>query len=218
MAELFSKLSAQELLQNVTESAASGGQASDTLPLVQEFADSLDQTRRTIENRFVYYSRLATVGTIAQMLIHEIRNRTTTLGSMLRYVKGALGMFPEKSTLTRIQRASEAIDALDNLAYTFAPLANRNFTRRRQQLVLEDRIRACLQMNEADIREKEIKCVVPNTKTVSHSGSWRARHDSIELDTQRIVLAWGGFKRIKENRIRAGTGSHCKRSQSGRLY
>ena len=179
MAELFSALSAQELLRSVKEVAAGGGQASDTVSMVRDFADTLDQTRRTIENRFVYYSRLATVGTIAQMIIHEIRNRTTTIGSMLRFVKGAQGMFPEKGTLTRIQRAGEAVEALENLANTFAPLANRNFTRRRQNLVLEDRIRACLQMNEADIRQKEIKYYVPNTRTVVTA-------DPGELDT--IIL------------------------------
>ena len=179
MAELFSRLSAQELLSNVTDLAAVGGQASDTVPMVQEFAANLDQTRKTIEDRFVYYSRLATVGTIAQMIIHEIRNRTTTLGSMLRFVKSALGLFPEKSTLARIERAKEAVDALESLADTFAPLANRKFTRRRQRLTLEDRIRACLQMNEAELREKEIKVCVPTSTTVVPA-------DPGELDT--IIL------------------------------
>ena len=179
MAELFSRLSAQELLKNVTDVVAGGGQASDAVSMVQDFADNLDETRKTIEDRFVYYSRLATVGTIAQMIIHEIRNRTTILGSTLRYVKSTLGMFPEKNTVTRIERARGAVSALENLADTFAPLANRNFTRRKQHLILEDRMRACLQMNEADIREKEIKVCVPDSTTVVTA-------DPGELDT--IIL------------------------------
>ena len=181
MAELFLRLSAQGLLLDVTDVAVGGGQASDTVPIVRAFADDLDQTRRTIEDRFVYYSRLATVGTIAQMLIHEIRNRTTTLGSMLRFAKSALGMLPDKSTATRIRRANEAVDALETLANTFAPLANRNFTRRRQRLVLEDRIRGCLQMDEAGMREREIKCYLPNTRTAVTA-------DPGELDTILLNL------------------------------
>ena len=179
MTELLSQLSAQELLVNISDLAAGGGQASDTVSLVQEFADSLDETRKTIEDRFVYYSRLATVGTIAQMIIHEIRNRTTTLGSILRFFKGKFGLILDQSAIKRIQRAEEAVNALEHLADTFAPLANRNFTRRKQSLVLEDRIRACLEMNAADIRQKEIKCCIPKSRTV-------VTGDPGELDT--IIL------------------------------
>lgn len=179
MAALFSNISARELLDNVNELAAGGGPASDAVSLVQEHVDFLDETRKTIEDRFVYYSRLATVGTIAQMIIHEIRNRTTALGSVLRFFKGKLGLVLEQSAIKRIQRAEDAVDALENLADTFAPLASRKFRRRKQSLVLEDRIRACLKMNEADIREKEIKCCIPKSHTVVTA-------DSGELDT--IVL------------------------------
>ena len=179
MADLFSRISAQELLARVKDVAATKGKAADTVRIVQDFADDLDQTRRTIEDRFVYYSRLATVGTIAQRLIHEIRNRTTAIGSFLRIVKRSLGMFPEENTLTKLQRASDSVNALENLADTFAPLANRNFTRRNQQLVLEDRILGCLQMNEPELREKEIKYDVPNTRTLVTA-------DPGELDT--IIL------------------------------
>ena len=165
MAELFSRLSAQELLVGVHELAGSGRSASDTVPLVREFADSLNETRKTIEERFVYYSRLATVGTIAQKIIHEIRNRTTTLGSLLRFVRQSLGLFSEPSAERRIQRAEEAVDALEHFADRFAPLANRSFTRRKQVLVLEERIRACLEMDDDEIRSKEIRCYVPESST-----------------------------------------------------
>ena len=74
-------------------------------------------------------------------------------------------MFPEENALTKLQRASDAVNALEKLADTFAPLANRNFIRRNHRLVLEDRILGCLQMNEPELREKEIKYHVPNTRT-----------------------------------------------------
>ena len=179
MSELFARLSASELVSRVTDLAVSEAQASDTVTAVKDFAHHLDETRKTIEERFVYYSRLATVGTIAQMLIHEIRNRTTTFGSMLRLVKCILGPSPDRRTVSKVRRAEEAVDALEGLADRFAPLANRNFTRRRKRLVLEDRIRACVEMNEADIRSKGIKWCVPTSETVVVA-------DPGELDT--IIL------------------------------
>ncbi len=69
--DLFKQLSAKELISNVSDVAREGGLASEALPLVEEFSENLDKAREEIETRFVYYSRLATVGTIAHMLIHE---------------------------------------------------------------------------------------------------------------------------------------------------
>ena len=166
MAELFGGISAQELLANVSDLAEEGAPASDVLPLVQSFGDSLDETRRTIEERFVYYSRLATVGTIAQYLVHEIRNRTTAFGSILRSVRNSLDPSNNPRVARRLLRGEEAVDALEHLADTFAPLANRQFTRRIQGLILEDRIWACLEMNEAEIQGMQIKCCVPKSQTV----------------------------------------------------
>ena len=166
MAELFAGISAEELLSSISDLAKRGGSASDTVPMVRRFSASLIQTRNSIEQRFVYYSRLATVGTIAQMVIHEIRNRTTSIGSVLRYIRNTYGPFQDQRTERRFGRAEASLDALEHLADTFAPLANRNFTRRMEGLVVEERIRGCLDMNEANLREKEIKCHVPDSKTI----------------------------------------------------
>ena len=164
--DLFSELSADPLVDQVSSLAEEGAKASSVLPLVRTFSGSLAAARRTIEDRFFYYSRLATIGTIAQMLVHEIRNRTITLGSLLKSVKTKPRLFADGDSEEQLRSAQRAVDSLESLADTFAPLASRNFRRGQRDSILEDRIRGCLTMHRRDIQSKGIRAIVPESRTV----------------------------------------------------
>ena len=179
MADLFHQLSADGLVTDIRELADEDRPAADAVPMVRAFRDSLAKTRQTLQARFVYYSRLATVGTIAHMLVHEIRSRAVVIGDLLRFVKPNLDLFPDGRAKTKWERAHRAVGALNHLADTFLPLASRNFRRRGRKLILEDQIRECLAMNEAAIRSRNIQCQVPSTQTI-------VRADPGEVDT--IIL------------------------------
>ena len=166
MAELLDTLSAEKLVTDTTALAQSGAPASVVVPLVRDLYTSLSHIRQAIETRFVHYSRLATVGTIAQMLVHEIRNRTTAIGRVLKWVRKTFGPFGNQGDEVRLSRAETSVSALEKLADTFAPLASRNFRRGRQQSVLEECICSCLSLLEGEIRSKGIQCSVPGSKTV----------------------------------------------------
>ena len=86
--ELFADLDASDLISQVSILANKGATATEVIPLIESFDNTLTSRRETIQDRFVYYSRLATVGTIAQYLIHEIRNRTTIIGRAIRSSTG----------------------------------------------------------------------------------------------------------------------------------
>ena len=176
--DLFSILSAQDLVSQVGDLASEGAGASDTVPIIREFQQRLERTKRTLEQRFVYYSRLATVGTIAQMLIHEILNRTSDIGELLELAEDLLS--PESEAYGEVVTcASDAVGALEQLADRFAPLANRTFRRGTRHSCLEERIDACLDMQRVPIRERNIKTVVPASRT-------KVDVDPAELDT--IIL------------------------------
>ena len=166
MEDLFSQLSAEPLMDQVNSLAEEGAKASDVVPLLRTFSRSLDSTRKTIQDRFVYYSRLATIGTIAQMLVHEIRNRTITFGSLLNFVKSRFGPSLEKEAEEEIRSAQRAVDSMESLAEIFAPLASRNFRRGQRSSMLEDRIRGCLTMHRREIRSRGIRCITPDSETI----------------------------------------------------
>ena len=145
--------------------AEEGAEASEAIPIIRVFNASLDSARKAIQQRFVYYSRLATVGTIAQMLVHEIRNRTTVFGSFLDFVKSRFGPFKDEELEQEYRAADDAVDSLERLADTFSPLASRTFRRRKRHSILEERIRECLILQRGEISRKGIKCHVPDSET-----------------------------------------------------
>ena len=165
MADLFQEVSAEELVEKVVDLSKEGAEASEAIPLLRAFSSSLDLARKTIQKRFVYYSRLATVGTIAHMLVHEIRSRTTAFGSFLELAKDRFGPFRDKYIEEEFRCADNAVSALERLADTFDPLASRNFRRRRSQSVLEDQIRDCLTLHRDEIGRKHVQCGVPDSET-----------------------------------------------------
>ena len=166
MTELFSKLSARPLTAQVDSLAKKDAKASDVVPIVRKFSDSLDSTSKTIQERFIYYSRLATIGTIAQMLIHEIRNRTIALGSLLKFIKSKPPLFFDKKEERKVRAAQSAVDSLESLADNFAPLASRAFRRGQRNSVLEDRIKSCLAMHQRAIQTQGIQTTIPDSQTV----------------------------------------------------
>ena len=166
MDDLFQQVSAEGLVEEVVKLAEEGAAASETVPLIRAFSSSLASARKTIQERFVYYSRLATVGTIAHMLVHEIRNRTTAFGSFMELIKDRMGPFKDKDVEKEFRLAGKGVSALERLADTFLPLANRSFRRRRRHSVLEDQIRECLILHQAEIETKNVRCYIPNSRTV----------------------------------------------------
>ena len=199
MDDLFSRLSARELISNVTALARTGASARDVIPMIRTHDESLTETRDSIKDRFVYYSRLATVGTIAQMLVHEIRNRTTSIRRAIRTMIDYNDPIKDDSTELLLQRANDSTIVLETLADTFAPLANRNFTRRSERLILEDRIERCLQLDRANLRSKEIECHVPESRTVVVADPGEL--DAILLNVILNASYWLGRVEIRSRRI-----------------
>ncbi len=165
MNDLFEMMSAEKLLEDFIALTEEGVETSKAFSLLRDFSSSLDSACKTIQERFVYYSRLATVGTIAQMLVHEIRNRTTVFGDFLDFIKNRFGPFRDKDIEGEVRFAGRAVDALERLADTFAPLASRNFRRRKHHSVLEEQIRECLKLHHGEIRRKHVRYRVPDSKT-----------------------------------------------------
>jgi len=181
MDDLFENLSAEELVAEVISLAGENADAAEAVPLLQVFSKKLDETRRTIQSRFVYYSRLATIGTIAQMLVHEIRNRTSIFGEFLKSIEKMFTPFKEKNLEKEYNSSNNAVNALEKLADTFAPLASRSFKRKKRSSILEKQIKDCIDLHHGEIKRKKIKYSIPNTTT-------KVAVDPGELDTILINL------------------------------
>lgn len=162
---LFDRLSAKDLRDEIAELSKRGKPASEAVPSVKQHAKSLEEAKKTLQKRFIYYSRLATIGAIASMLAHEIRNQTTVIGDFLdsfeKHRESPNGKLTEEHRM-----AVEAVNSLEHLSDTFLPLASRNFRRgNRRGAILEEHIKGCAEIRREAMEKTNIECRVPESET-----------------------------------------------------
>lgn len=173
---LLDEVSGDELVEDFESLAEEGRVDNQILQSVIDFNAKLRLVRDRLRARLVYYSRLATVGTIAQILIHEIRNRTTAIGRFLR-LSNDEKLRPGMSEFdTHLRLAHSAVSALEGLADTFAPLANRAFRRGKREAAVEESIARCLTLLEGEVKRAGVKVAAPP------EGATRVAVDPGELD------------------------------------
>ena len=153
-AELFREIDASPLITKIKIQQEQDAPTQEIVQSVQEYAEKSRKLGRDIQERVVYYSRLAAVGTIAEIIIHEIRNRTAVLGSFLKVCEGKIDqavktygqIFAEKLKLSR-----DSTRNLDQLSEKFAPLARRDCGKDSERsCIFEEQVRNCLQMARLD--------------------------------------------------------------------
>ena len=178
--ELFADLSADPLVAKLEELRDSGADVVDAVEAAKAFGNTLARSRAAIEKRFGYYNRLAVIGIIAQLVIHEIRTRTTVIGRGLRKAGGLAGGIRDEVTTQAVDMAKGSVTALEALADRFAPLASRGYRPGRRTAVVEESVGRCLDMLSHEIRSGRIA-----VDTALHMRT-AVRIDPAELDT--IVL------------------------------
>ena len=157
--------SAKDLLANVTAAPLiaqletlreEGGDVDDAIAATETFARKLERARTEIERRFGYYNRLAVVGTIAQTVIHEIRNQTTVIGRGLKKAAAAAKSVGDEVLGRAVDLADRSAMTLDALAERFAPLARRGYQPGRRISVLEEAIDRCCEMLRPELRSHAV--------------------------------------------------------------
>jgi signal transduction histidine kinase len=186
---LLEDVSADDLVEEFTSLADDGAVDRHILQSVLDFNAKLQLVRQNIQTRLVYYSRLAAIGTIAQMLIHEIRNRTTAIGRFLRTARMGKQEEFSREFGSQLQLAESAVAALEKLADTFSPLANRSFKRGRRVAVIEESIARCVSLSEGEIKRAGIK-VVPPTSTETTAAVDPGELDAVLLNLVSNAIYW----------------------------
>ena len=180
--DLFSNLSADDLVETLEKLRDRGGDLETAVQAAQKFGDTLQRRSAAIKRRFGYYNRLAVVGTIAQIIVHEIRNRTTVIGRGLRKAEALAERVGDKVVMRALNMARESAEALDTLAERFAPLAGRGYRPGRRTSVVEESIERCLGMQAREVDSGGVIVDArPSTRT-------RVQIDPAELDTVVINL------------------------------
>jgi signal transduction histidine kinase len=212
--DLFSDLSPEKLITDVNDIVAEGGTAGDALPVVNEFGRKAEKARRQLQQRLIYYSRLATVGTIAQSLVHEVRNKTMIIGRFLASVKEYLTNGSGDGLLKRqLELANNAVESLTRLADTFAPLASRSFRRRRRDCVIEDIVRDCVEARSQYMERVQIEAKIPQSATrvaVDPGELFAIVLNLLDNSLYWVAQSTSGDKRVEFRVVKSADGSRIK--------
>lgn len=199
LGDLFDALSAAPVVAEVRELAQRRSAAEAIVAPVERYARESAETVTTIQKRLIHYSRLATVGTIAELLVHEIRNRTTSIGRFLTSMKERLVRSRIQRLIDQRDRAERAVESLESLSDRFAPLASRSYRRGTRTSVVEERIRECLELEKQRMRRLAIQCDVPSSRTVVAVDP--GEMDAVLLNLITNALYWLSGVRDRRRRI-----------------
>jgi signal transduction histidine kinase len=156
LSSLIDDVNANDLVEEVSALAEEGMASKEVVSRVAALNGRLQLVQEAIKLRFIYYSRLATVGSIAQLLVHEIRNRTTSIGRFLRTCKRPLSMQSDSSFTSQLELAESSVAALERLADTFSPLASRSFRRGKRTTSIQLSVDRCLAILDKDFLKSGI--------------------------------------------------------------
>lgn len=156
--DIFSGISASDVVSEARRAKEQGADADEIIALVEGFDRKLEGTRKAVEQHFTYYSRLATLGTLAAMLVHEIGNKRLYIQSFVEAVHTYLAK-PEKGTSDvkkTLKYAEEALSHLQRLAQVFYPLAARTYKRGRRTASIGATVEMCRTAQEKPLAERGI--------------------------------------------------------------
>ena len=161
--ELFANLTAKPLVEKLeTLRDSKKGDLTDAIAAAKSFDEKLERDVVAIERRFGYYNRLAVIGTIAQIVIHEIRNRTTVIGRGLRKAGELAHKVANRLVCEAIDMSNTSVEALEHLADRFAPLANRKFRSGQRNTLVTESITRCVDMLEPELRSFGVEVEIPS--------------------------------------------------------
>lgn len=157
--ELFRELSAEKLVIEAQELIREKASVSEVMPLLTRFDEKLQKTRKQVERTFKHYSRLATIGLLAQQLVHEVGNNSSILQEFIEQVKSHFAKTDEDAADVQrfLKLAESALQSLQHLAERFRPLANRSFARGRRKASLRETLDTCLEARKQEIGQRKVK-------------------------------------------------------------
>ena len=162
--DVFSAVSADSVLRRARSLERRNASISAIVPAIERHAEQLNQTQEELRGRFVYYSRVAALGQMAHMLVHEVRNRTTSIGTFLRRVAATVTALDDRNTSRSFELANGSVVALKTLANKLAPLASRSYRSTRTSVV-EEQMRDCIDLLADRLKHVGVSCVVHGRET-----------------------------------------------------
>ena len=98
-----------------------GGSSEDILDAIHEYSADTEKNLNELNDRLIYYAQTASLGSIAVVIMHEIRSGMTVIKRFLNRIKKLL-LIPDERTREYFEDAEVSHQRLLEVANSFAPL------------------------------------------------------------------------------------------------
>ncbi len=162
---LFDNLKKPDLASKLKNIERENGGWKEIHRAAREHASELEKSVDEIQQRFFYYSRLASVGSLAMLLQHEVGNNVPIIASLNSYLRKNMAQLTGLKYLEgRLERSETSVRSLKRLADLFSPLANRTFGTRRRNSAVEDVIGNAVQWHGKELKKSKIDFALDSDK------------------------------------------------------
>lgn len=132
----------------------------EVLKQVSMLEEKIQERDKVLADRLGYYSRLASVGTIASYMVHEVRNSSTAITACNRDGRKVLESCESKDKsliMRRLDISDKALRSLESISAAILPLSGAKFRRKsNEKISLKGVIEACIESNKKIISANEI--------------------------------------------------------------
>ena len=172
LTELFTPLSPSRLESKVEMMVQSGQNAQDILGAIHEYREDAEKGFDELNNRLVYYAQTASLGSVAVVIMHEIRTAMNSVGRFIRRLKNTVVIEDEK-TNNYMELADKSYNRLLSVADCFAPLCRKGLAREANRSDLKNAINNSIMLasSRKDAASVSIDVDVPDDMLISmHDG------------------------------------------------
>jgi signal transduction histidine kinase len=139
----FEEMGTEDLAADVAKQVEDGATPEEIRDTVRTYTEEKSKRKKKVERRWAYYRQLASVGTIGEMIVHEVRNTTGPVDFFVDEVVREYDPLKRDVDQARIS-AVNSLQRLESFADKFLPLANRRYRAGRTSSNLADEIAASL--------------------------------------------------------------------------
>lgn len=130
----------------------------------------IDSAVKEIQKRFYYYSRLASIGSLAMLLQHEVGQKVSVIAALNSYLReNEKEMFSLRFLQKKLHLSEIAARSLQRLADIFSPLASRTFGTHRRNSIVEEIAGDVAKWHQKEIKKNQIKFNVSSDGTTKVS-------------------------------------------------
>lgn len=225
-ADLFSSLRATDAIDEIQKGIERRAPPEKLLPLVKRHSEELAKTTDQLEQRIVYYSRLASLGNMAGVIVHEVRNHTGLINLVIKSADAFVLDPSSNKALKQLQAdlalGRRALQALILIADHFAPLASRVDRGRKAEAVLERTINDVIENRRQFLTKYniEVKLLTGYTRVTLNPGElftvifnlldnaiyWLTRSDKQKRNIKFRVAKFSNGRRVRVEIHDSGPG------------